>query len=285
MNISILIPVSNDLKIIEALKSIDEKVQVVVSLNKPSQEILKLVKNIQKKRFPALKNLDIVFCKIDYKSIAGAYNNGIKTAKYDNILLMDSDCIFEKGTIKKLFLNYKGNLLSKGKVIFKRSSFLSGVIARAREFHTSDKVSAYSPPLLFKKKIINYIDDYYFHPNLCWLEDSEFDKRVRDAKLNISYDPEAIIYHPELTIKNDLKSAFWYGVGKRIGVKIGIHDKPTGIIGSFKKYVINASKVKGLASGIYLFIWKLALLFGYWTQKIFKIRPEKQSTSKLVQSK
>ena len=105
MNISILIPVSNDLKIIEALKSIDEKVQVVVSLNKPSQEILKLVKNIQKKRFPALKNLDIVFCKIDYKSIAGAYNNGIKTAKYDNILLMDSDCIFEKGTIKKLNKN------------------------------------------------------------------------------------------------------------------------------------------------------------------------------------
>lgn len=274
MKISVLIPVSTDIRILECLKSIDEKVEVVISLNKPNKKIRELVKKIKQNKFSELKDLEIHTCQINYQSIAGAYNNGIKKAKYDHILLMDSDCTFQKDTIKKLYNNYQGNLLSKGKVYFKRSSFIGDIIARAREFHTSDQITAYSPPLLFNKKIINKIGGYYFHPSLCWLEDSEFDRRVKKANLNISYDPTAIVYHPELNIKTDLRSGFWYGVGKSVGVNVGVHDKPAGFLKSFKKYVIDASKTKGVGPGIYLFIWKNSLLLGYFVQKIFKIRPE-----------
>jgi len=273
MKITVLIPVSNDLRILDCLRSIDESVEVMISLNKPTSAIQKLVDDIKIGKYKELNHLDINSCKINYLSIAGAYNLGIEKAKYLDIFLMDSDCVFEKGTIKKLYTNYQGNLLSKGKVIFKSNNWISGVIARAREFHTSDKVSAYSPPLLFNKKIASFIGGHYFHPSLCWLEDSEFDSRVQRAHLNISYDPTAIVYHPELTIKNDLRSAFWYGVGKNIGVKLGIHEKPTGFIESIKKYIFGASKIKGLASGFYLFLWKMTLLVGYNAQEFFHLRP------------
>jgi len=274
MNISVVIPVSDDLRLKRCVDSIDEKVEVVVSFNKPSEEIRSLVRSMLKSQENGKKYKEIKFvvCEIEKPSIAGAYNNGIKYSSYDRIFLMDSDCIFKKGCIKKLEKNLKNGFLSKGKVIFTTNSWISKIIAKAREYHTSDKISAYSPPLLFSKKIIDYIGSYYFHPSLYWLEDSEFDKRVNKARLKIAYDPTANVYHPPLSPASDLKSAFCYGVGKRIGVELGIHDKPTGLIGSFNKYLIGASKEKGVLVGIYLFIWKTSLLMGYYTQFIFKLR-------------
>lgn len=271
MKLSIVIPVSNDLRLKRCVESVDEKVEVVISLNKPSRDIKKLVKNIIQSQ--KSKNfLNIVVCKINKASIAGAYNNGIEHSSYDKILLMDSDCVFEKGTIRKLNNNLGNDLLSKGRVVFERNSWLTSIIARAREYHTSDKVSAYSPPLLFRKKIKKYINGFYFHPSLCWSEDSEFDMRVQKANLKIAYDSTAVVYHPALSIWSDLKSSFWYGVGRRIGVEVGVRDKPKGVIDSFRKYVFDASKEKGLLTGLYLFIWKMATLLGYHAQEVFRIR-------------
>lgn len=266
MKISIIIPVSSDLKIKECIKSVDEVAEIIMSLNKPTKKILRLLKKI-KKNDPHLR-----FCRINYPSIAGAYNQGIKTAKYDNILLMDSDCIFSNGCIRRLYNNYKNNQLSKGKVIFLHHNKLQKIIAHAREFHTSDFVNAYSPPLLFKKSIISKIGGYYFHPALCWMEDGEFDLRVRKAGLGISYDPKAKIFHQELSLRKDLHNAFMYGVGRRIGVALKIDKKPTGLIGSFNKYLIVGAKKKGLGVGIYLYFWRVILLMGYYCQKYFHLR-------------
>lgn len=271
MQLSIVIPVTNDLRLKNCIESIDENVEVVISLNKPSIEIKKLVKNIIQSQ-KSKNNLNIVVCKINEASIARAYNNGIEHSSNNKILLMDSDCVFEKETIKKLDNNLGNNLLSKGKVIFNRNSLLTSIVASAREYHTSDKVSAYSPPLLFRKRVKKYIGGYYFHPSLCWSEDSEFDMRVKKENLKISYDPTAIVYHPVLSVWSDLKSSFWYGVGRRIGVEVGVRDKPVGVFGSFRKYVFDASKEKGPLVGIYLFIWKMSTLFGYRVQEIFKLR-------------
>ncbi|KKQ47857.1 MAG: hypothetical protein US95_C0035G0008 [Candidatus Woesebacteria bacterium GW2011_GWB1_38_5] len=271
MRISVVIPVSNDLRLINCIESIDESVEVVISLNKASKDIKKLVKNILNNQ-EFKKFLKIVVCEIKEASIAEAYNNGIKHSSYSKILLMDSDCTFGKETIKKLNNNLGNNFLSKGRVFFKSNSWISHIIARAREYHTSDKVNAYSPPLLFSKKIINYIGGYYFHPKLCWSEDSEFDLRVKKAGLEISYDPTAVVYHPTLSLWSDLKSSFWYGVGRRIGLEVGVRDKPVGVFGSFRKYVGEASKEKGLLVGIYLFIWKMSTLLGYYVQEIFRLK-------------
>ncbi len=276
MKVSVLIPVSDDLRILDCINSIDEKVEVVISLNKPSKELRKLIDSMLSDKNEGTLYKDIMFkvCEINYVSIAGAYNNGIKHSKYNNVLLMDSDCVFKKGCIKKLHKNIKGELLSKGRLLFGTKSFSTRIVARAREFHSTDVVSAYSPPLLFKKSIVKHIGGFYFHPSLCWLEDSEFDNRVNIAKLNIAYDESANVVHAPLTIVRDLRSAFWYGVGKRIGVELGIHDKPTGLMGSMKKYLIVASKRKGYLSGCYLFAWKMTLLMGYYVQRSLHIRPK-----------
>ncbi len=270
MKVSIVIPVSDDLRITQCIHSIDERVEVVISLNKATRKIREEIKKLLRSK--KLSHLKILTCEISDASIAGAYNHGIETASHRLILLMDSDCVFESGCIRRLYQNLDGNLLSKGRVVFTHNSFLSGVVARAREYHTSDKVSAFSPPLLFDKRIKKFIGNYFFHPQLCWLEDSEFDQRVQKAGLKISYDASAKVFHPPLTPRRDLRSAFWYGVGKRIGVEIGVHERPTGVFGSIRKYIIDASKKKGVLSGCYLFVWKMSLLAGYYAQAVFHLR-------------
>jgi glycosyltransferase involved in cell wall biosynthesis len=266
MKISIIIAVSNDLRIEKAIKSIDEDVEIIISLNKPTKDIVDLVSKLKR------KNQKIKICTISYLSIAGAYNNGIKHSTYSNILLMDSDCVFEKGCIKRLYRGLKKSPLSKGLVVFRYKSKVEKIISQARDFHCSGRINAYSPPLLFKKNILSKIGGYYFHPALCWMEDGEFDCRVQKAKLPIYFDPKAKIYHDRLNLKTDLKNAFMYGVGWNISSQLKIDNKPSGLIKSISQLLIKGTKEKGFITGVYLYIWKIVILLGYNIQRLFKIR-------------
>jgi len=273
MNVSVLIPVSSDLRISDCVRSIDENIELVISLNRPTKELKSLVKKMAEnpEKFCA-KKLKVKICVISYLSIAGAYNNGIRHSSNDLILLMDSDCVFSPGCIRKLYHRLDTNKLSKGKVNFLFTNRLNQLLARAREFHTSDFINAYSPPLLFNKDIIDDIKGYYFHPRLCWMEDGEFDCRVKEAKLKISYDPTAIVEHCPLILSKDLINALWYGVGRRISFDLGLVEKPSGFIQSINNYFVKGWKAKGFLVGAYLLFWKYIQLIGYYSQGVLKIR-------------
>ncbi|MFH0937614.1 MAG: glycosyltransferase [Candidatus Daviesbacteria bacterium] len=265
LNISIVIPCSNDPLIERCVQSIDADVDVVVALNAPTPK----VRNILSK-FPAVRTTEI-----GRKGIARAYNLGIEAAYNDNVLLMDSDCIFRPGTIKKLHelgLNYQ---VAKGKVVFSKNGLISSIIASLREYTTSDQVNAYSPPLLFDRKIVDKIG-YYFHPDLIWSEDADFDKRVKKANIPIGYNPEAVIYHKALTLSEDLRSAFFYGVGRQIGKDAGVYAPHTlrsflENIGKVAQNSVNITHRKGLfVAAYYLFLWNTWFRMGTFTQHYIK---------------
>lgn len=94
--------------------------------------------------------------------------------------------------------------------------------------------------MAFNKGILAKVNGYYFDENLSWTEDYDFDIRVKSASLKILYDDNARIIHPELSIKQDLKSSFNYGIGHARGVlqqKNGYYEpknKLRSIINSYK---------------------------------------------------
>ncbi len=261
MDLTILIPVRNDVHIKECVESIDEKVDILVVLNNPTREVEDIV-----------SKLDVKVAKIGEANLSKAYNYGIENAKYENVLLMDSDCTFQKGCIKKLYDGLNTAKLSKGKVVFKRNSKVSNVIAKVREFTTSDFCNAYSPPLAFKKKIVNDIG-YYFDPNLRWEEDYDFNNRVIKAGLTINWIKDAEIYHPELTLFRDLRSAFNYGTGHYVGIKKGIYKEKELTKIQRKKLISYQMKYiymkKGYAALLYYKVWCKAYKFGMIAQRYF----------------
>lgn len=263
---SIVIPCCDDILIKNCLESIDANVEIVVSLNKPSDAVKKIMDN-----FPGVKIIET-----DKKGIALAYNNGIEAASNEWVLLMDSDCVFLKNTIVKMWAMTMQFQVIKGKIVFQSTGLVSSVIARVREFTTSDMINAYSPPLLFNKKIIEEIG-YYFHPDLVWSEDADFNNRVKTKNIQIGYVPEAIIFHKPIFLVQDIKSAFNYGVGRQIGKELKIYKPHTikSVIFNIITVFINTGKIfikKGLLPAIYyFFFWNPAFRTGTFLQKWLKL--------------
>jgi glycosyltransferase involved in cell wall biosynthesis len=251
--ISIIIPVADDLRVGKCIESIDEEVEIVVVLNGATSEVKNLIKNYKVKT-----------CFLQERNLSAALNAGIKCATFDNVLFMDSDCTFRKGTIMLLYNGLQGFKLAKGKVIFESTNLWNRIFARAREYTTSDKLSAYKPPLAMKKSIIKDIG-YYFDEDIHWTEDADLDRRVKEKRISIHFIPEAIIYHPPVTLFGDLRSAFRYGIGKRIRKEKG---KTKGL-GTFFFSTFDIIKKKGILTALYMLFWNLSYCAGYFYQFLF----------------
>jgi len=270
LDLTIIIPCSTDTKIRYCIQSIYEScnndVEILVSLNKTNKKIKEILKNFQK----------VKICEIKEANLSKAYNNGIKRASRSNVLLMDSDCVFGKNTIKLLYNGLKCEKLSKGLVVFQNNNLMSKVISMVREYTTTDFVSAYSPPLAFSKDIKGLIKKYYFHEQVAWSEDSEFNYRVQQARLRIHYNPEAVIYHAPISIKQDIRSGFKYGRGKRISEALNLLPKTNYFnISTHTKKFVKTYEIfcrKGLLPALYyFFIWRPVNRIGYITQAFSKM--------------
>lgn len=267
LDLTIIIPCATDIKINDCIQSIYETciddVEILVSLNGASKDVKEILKNFQ----------HVKICEVKEANLSKAYNNGIKHASRNNILLMDSDCIFVKNTIKLLYDGLKYAKLSKGLVVFRSNNLTSKIIAKVREYTTTDFISAYSPPLAFSKDIKSLIGGYYFDERIPWSEDSEFNYRVQKAGIKIHYNPKAVIYHAPISISQDIRSGFKYGRGKRISEELGLLPRTNyfDISTHAKKFVKTYAvfRTKGLLPALYyFFIWRPINRLGYIIQGI-----------------
>lgn len=99
---TILIPNKSDIRVERMLKSIDyygsdtEKLEILMVLNNPTEEVICLIEKLKAK----YKN-KFIFSVINIpKSNLGlAYNEGIKQAKHENVVFIDTDLVREAGSL------------------------------------------------------------------------------------------------------------------------------------------------------------------------------------------
>jgi glycosyltransferase involved in cell wall biosynthesis len=265
LNLTIIIPCSSDTKIKYCIESIyqhcKDDVEILVSLNNPTKKVKEVLKY-----FPKVK-----ICEIKEANLSKAYNNGIANASRDNVLIIDSDCIVGENTIQLLYEGLSKALICKGRVIFQYNSLMSQIISKVREYTTTDFVNAYVPPLAFRKDIINFIDGYYFEERMPWCGDGELDYRIKKKEIKLLYIPEAIVYHAPISFCQDIKSAFRYGKGRRIGVDLGLLPKRDYLklsthLERFQKTWEVLQKKGFFASLYYFFVWRTVYRLGYFFQ-------------------
>lgn len=263
MDLTIIIPVHDDLRIERCVESIDEEVEIVAALNRPTEEISDLV-----------ERLGLSTCEIDKNNLGMAYNAGLDAASHDLVLFMDSDCVFEPGAIRKLYSEFEANpdlMLAKGYVVFHSDSLETEITRRARTVNTSNVPYAFIPPLMLKKQVFDEINDgYRFAEDVVWCVDYEFELRRAASEIPVRLVPEARIHHEPIRIKSDFKSAFKYGTGKRIrhertGEKVKFLDV-------LKDPILKGVKEDGPFIGAYLALWKAVLYAGYYGQKFFDLQ-------------
>jgi glycosyltransferase involved in cell wall biosynthesis len=251
--ISIVIPCATDLRLERCLKSINEKVEVIVVLNGATKKVIKIANEYKVKKVI-----------VEERNLPKALNAGIEVAKNQKVLLMDSDCVFHPKAIREIYLALETNLMAKGIVVFQHKGPISKAIAGVRDYTNANTIKAYNPFLGLRKDIKEKIGGYYFDDRIYWTEDADLDQRIAKAKMVIKPVPMAIAYHPPLTLKQDLRSAFKYGVGKRIRVEMKIGRG----IGCHFSRIPDMVKTQRFLSGIYYFFWNCSYLGGYFYQII-----------------
>jgi len=237
--LSIVIPCRDDARIEACLKSIDEDLEIVISLNGSSLQVERIVSE-----HAARKHLVIIRSSIP--NLAAALQAGSLAASSEAILYMDSDCQFLPGTIRRFRDALKHYKVVKGQIIFQSDSWLTAIIAQSREHHTAEQVTAYKPPLAINRSIKEQIGGYFFDSRLFWREDSDLDYRIRKAGIPIYMEKEAAITHPPLRLWQDLRSAYRYGVGLVRAEFFNIH------LTEVPRSVLSTYQSKGMMPAFYM---------------------------------
>lgn len=266
MNLTVIINCYNDPCVFHCIDSIDENVEIIV--------ILVENKEIQQQ----LENKGIRYILTEKGNYSVNCNIGIKNALYDNIFIVDSDCIFAMGCLK---LSYR--LSDKYKLVRSRIEFLyenkffSKAIATLRSDINNDiPIKAYTPGLLINRSIKNKLNGYFFDESISWASDSEFNYRVKRAGIIIGFTPESVIYHQPITLFHEIRSGYRLGRGQGLIVKKGKRENFETPLMVLKKFISGAifqnyravyrrSGWKGL---VLMYFWDIAYYIGFYTSLI-----------------
>lgn len=263
MDLSVVIADAYDLRIKRCIESIDEDVEVVVSLNGPTNELVGLV-----------STLGVSTCLLPQRGLGAALNNGIDHARFDKILIIDSDCVFERGTIRKLYRALDSSLMVRGIQQTRWNSYLSKLTSIGREWHGNtnpdpnvDEVRAYKP-LGYRRETIKRLGGMMYNPLLKLSEDFEMNERRKQAGVGLVLIPDAVIYHDRVSVGSDLKSAYRYGQDRQTMVECGLTRPKKHFIQSWQKIKDRCLPRYGLSVAAYMVLWTAAYDCGYHIQKL-----------------
>lgn len=204
MNISILIPNHSDLRMINMIQSIDyfnnemHQVELLIVLNNPTDLVIKQVEEV-KEKFKEKFLFNII--QTEYCNLGHVYNEGFKNATYDNIFIIDTDMICQKGSINKMVNAMGDKLIVKGKILFDSTN---RIIRKARLVNTTNTIEPYIPAIIINRNVfLRLKDDFMFAVDTVWCSDAEFANRIINEKIDVVY-TDATFYHEKITFKKDL---------------------------------------------------------------------------------
>ena len=264
-DISVIIPVSKDIKIKECLASVDEDVEIVVVLNNnPSPWVIEMVN-----ADPRCVAVFIPGCECN---LALVLNRGVEAATKHKVVVMNSDCIFPLGLIRKMTALLDSYEVVKSRVSFAHRSFGEHLVAQARYLFGhifNNRQNIFGPGMSFQKDIVPKVGGYLFDEDLGWAEDGDLSMRIHGAGLTHYFTTETILHAPE-KISHDLYIAGRIGRGKRvrdykngIGFWMGAGLLVKNILFDENKHFALALKNSGLGVAIYLALWKFCFFGGY----------------------
>lgn len=259
-DITVVIASSEDESVFNCIKSVNGEAEIVVSLTpyKPIEA--------------RLSKLGIPFTIVPRGNLGVTFNSGIELATTNKVIVMTDDAIFESGSIVKLAKGLDNYDACKARLSFQYDNrSFSRIIASARDFINSSPTKAYTPGLALRKDIKERIGGRFFDEQVMWGEDAEFSYRFHRNGLRFGYIRDAVVSHPPVSVKHDLKGAFLIGLCKRRSVDLGIREGDENIMPTLQRIFSGKTfetrsrlfKEKGASTLFYMFIWDSFYNLGY----------------------
>jgi hypothetical protein len=207
MELSILVRCSDDIRLIRCIDSIDVPCQVVVTMT-PN---LKLQEELEMR--------EITYTLSPKGNPAATTLAGLKYCHHPNVLLIDCDCIFLPGAIKRIYTLAQSADIVRPNIEFEVTNLSSYATRLARDFQYTYFGFIYEPGLLIKlNRVLPLIGGYLFTPFAPFTPDGELDYRLRQfeiiKELTIATDCERTLIHSALSFSQHLRSYWRYGLSE-----------------------------------------------------------------------
>lgn len=255
-----MIPVRYDPLIHRAIASIADEAEIVIGLSDP---------------YPGFKELLIdkygdainIACS-EQKGMAAAMNVAVNISSYEDIIILDSDCIIGSDeTIPAYLSALKHCNFVRGVTKMERKGYWSKVAAKGTEslnvvFKKTPRL--FGPSIAFKKSA--YLKFGGYDQNMmsgsC---DHEFSLRIEKAGETILFADKALIIHKPLSFKVDILSHYGYGIGMRYidGKHSGQYGLYVCVSRLFPGTIIKKIAQRGITSGLRSILLGIVLTTGY----------------------
>ena len=267
LDLSIIIKCKEDFRLFECIDSIDEDVEIIVTMTRFTE-----IEN-------RLDNMGIPYVIHPAGRLGLANNIGIKESSKSNFIIMDSDSVFAPGAVGKIYNAFEaGHLVVKPKIIYQADKAVKGsqIVAEYRDFlNNHQDLRAWTPGISMKKEVKDHIG-YYFHDIVTFIEDAELNSRLKKRNVPIFPVPDAIIFHSPLSRKSDLYSAYRMGIGQRLGVEFANLFPRENLKNYLKrlgkgqqiKFFNRVKESKGWKVAFYMVLWSIYFYSGYYHQRI-----------------
>jgi len=208
MDITVIIRCLRDRRVLECIDSIDEDVEVIVSTSHDDA----FESFLQEHR--------IKYCLSAEGNLSVCSNVGFDTASFDKVIITDSDTIFEKGCIRRMFHGLDDCKIVRAKLKFDISKKIasSKLVADARDFVNSKELT-FTPGIGMRKDIVKDIGGFFFNDSVPFAVDADLNYRVKRNGVKTDYLNDAIIVHRAESIRHDLKAAKRIGAGTAISAR------------------------------------------------------------------
>lgn len=204
MPMSVLVRSSEDLRLVRCLESIDCNVDCVISMTP----------------FPVMESYltghGFRFVLSKRGNPAATTEVGLELCRWSTVLLVDSDCVFEPGAIRRMYSLSAVADIVKPKIDFAYRNLSSWLTKLARDFQYTCCGFVYEPGLVVcRQRVLPLIGGYLFDSHAPFTPDGELDYRLTTLglknKLRIVTDAETTIIHDPLSFSRHLHSYWRYG--------------------------------------------------------------------------
>lgn len=260
-DITVVIASSEDESVFKCIESVNGEANIAVSLT-PYVSIE-----------ARLSKMGIPFVVVPRGNLGVTFNAGIELATTNKVIVMTDDAAFEPGAIQKLDEGLGKYDACKARLVFGYDDTqpLSRLVASARDFINSSPTRAFTPGLAINKGIKERMGGHFFDEQVRWAEDSEFSYRFHQRGLSFGYIPDAVVTHPAVSVKHDLRGAFLIGLSKRRAVDLGLREGNEDLIPTFQRILSGETfqrknrlyREKGAATLAYMILWDLSYNAGY----------------------
>lgn len=260
MRISVVTPVRDDPLLSTAIASVREGIDHVVAMTSPNDAIRSTVEELRDKG--GLRPVETVAV-----GMAPGVNLGVETALHEKIVMLDSDCTLEPGTLDAYSRALDSHPFVRGRTEVRQgpgwASFAGLGQTELNQVFARGPARLIGPSIAFRKT--SFLDLGGYDPYSGASCDHEFVLRMEERGIETAFVGDAIIRHQPITLEIDLHAHWGYGRsmqyidrlrGGRYGLGVCLYRL-------FPSTLLNKLRRRGVSSVFRSLLLGAVMLYGY----------------------